>query len=147
MARLDRRWGAGSQQDSHEFLLALLERLQAECDRTPGKPKYRELPGEGSTGEQAAAAAAYAREWSNSWVDDCFGGLLQARPSPLAVPPLPPRRCRSSRADIYDRLTPLHDCTEHTCFERRFVQQHCMRSTQSLPHCVVACPPGRQGVA
>ena len=79
MARLDRRWGAGAQQDSHEFLLALLERLQAECDRTPGKPKYRELTGKGSVDQQAAAAAAYAREWSDSWVDDCFGGLLQVR--------------------------------------------------------------------
>jgi ubiquitin C-terminal hydrolase len=78
MARHDRRWGGGAQQDSHEFLLSLLERLQAECDRNDSKPEYRELPGTGSVAQQAAAATWYAREWSDSWIDDVFGGLLQS---------------------------------------------------------------------
>lgn len=78
MRCVDAKWGARAQQDSHEFLLALLDRLQTEGDRNDRKPQYRELVGKGSVAEQAATAAAYAREWSDSWVDDTFGGLLQS---------------------------------------------------------------------
>ena len=74
----DAKWGAGSQQDSHEFLIALLAILQTECDRNTRKPRYRELKGEGSEATQARDAAEYARLWSNSIVDDVFGGLLQS---------------------------------------------------------------------
>lgn len=74
----DSRWCGGRQQDSHEFLISLLEVLQAECDQNQHKPKYRELSGKGSESEQAAAALQYARAWNNSWVDQCFGGLLQS---------------------------------------------------------------------
>jgi ubiquitin C-terminal hydrolase len=53
MAGKDAKWGAGSQQDSHEFLIALLGVLQAECDRNTRKPRYRELKGTGGEGQQA----------------------------------------------------------------------------------------------
>lgn len=78
MQRVSDKWGARAQQDSHEFLLALLDRLQTEGDRNSHKPQYRELVGKGSVAEQAATAAAYAREWTDSWIDDTFGGLLQS---------------------------------------------------------------------
>lgn len=78
MRCVNEKWGARAQQDSHEFLLALLDRLQSEGDRNLNKPKYRELVGKGSVAEQAAMAAAYAREWSDSWIDDAFGGLMQS---------------------------------------------------------------------
>ena len=43
-----------------------------------GKPAYRDLACRGSEAEQAAEAAAYARSWHDSLVDDVFGGLLQS---------------------------------------------------------------------
>ncbi|PNH09862.1 Ubiquitin carboxyl-terminal hydrolase 8 [Tetrabaena socialis] len=52
--------------------------IGSECNRVPSKPAYRELLGKGSEAEQAAEAAAYARSWNDSIVDDIFGGLLQS---------------------------------------------------------------------
>jgi ubiquitin C-terminal hydrolase len=78
MAEREARWGARTQQDSHEFLITLLTVLQSECDRNTRKPQYRELAGRGSEAEQAREAAEYARLWSDSVVDDVFGGLLQS---------------------------------------------------------------------
>lgn len=43
-----------------------------------GKPLYRELSGRGTETEQADAAAAYARSWHDSMIDDLFGGQLQS---------------------------------------------------------------------
>ena len=78
MSERDSKWGRGSQQDSHEFLIALLTTLQSECDRNTRKPQYRELKGNGSEAEQAQEAFEYARLWNNSIIDDIFGGLLQS---------------------------------------------------------------------
>lgn len=78
MARLDSRWGDGSQQDSQEFLHALLEALQNETNRAAIKPQYRQLEGKGSEVEQAEEAWQYARTWHDSIVDDIFGGMLQS---------------------------------------------------------------------
>lgn len=52
--------------------------LQTEGNRVPGKPRYRELSSKGSEASQAAEAAAYARSWHDSLVDDLFGGQLQS---------------------------------------------------------------------
>ena len=38
MARIDARWGDCSQQDSQEFMHALLEGLQTESNRAASKP-------------------------------------------------------------------------------------------------------------
>lgn len=78
MGAHDARWATFAQQDAHEFLRALLAVLQKECDRNTRRPQYRELGGEGGEAEQARAAAAYVRLWSDSVVDDVFGGLLQS---------------------------------------------------------------------
>eukprot|EP00775_Hariotina_reticulata_P007492 gene7492-7701_t len=78
LAAADERWGEGRQQDSQEFLHSLLELLQTEGNRVPGKPRYRELSCKGSEASQAAEAAAYARSWHDSLVDDLFGGQLQS---------------------------------------------------------------------
>jgi ubiquitin carboxyl-terminal hydrolase 2/21/ubiquitin carboxyl-terminal hydrolase 8 len=52
--------------------------LQSECNRVQGKPQYKELSSHGSVLQQAAEAAAYARSWHDSLVDDLFGGQLQS---------------------------------------------------------------------
>ncbi|KAG1674034.1 hypothetical protein FOA52_000340 [Chlamydomonas sp. UWO 241] len=55
-------WGTGEQQDSQEFMHALLEGLQTETSRVVGsRASYRKLEGIGSEGAQAAEAVAYAR--------------------------------------------------------------------------------------
>lgn len=78
MGAKSRCWAAGTQQDSHEFLLALLAVLKVDCDRNTRKPKYRELTGKGSEAEQAREATEYLRLWNDSVVDDVFGGLMQS---------------------------------------------------------------------
>eukprot|EP00798_Chlamydomonas_sp_ICE-L_P019858 gene19858-26553_t len=78
VAKIDSRWGDGSQQDSQEFLHSLLGALQTETNRVVGKPKYRELDLKGPEEEQAMEAETYARLWNDSVVDDIFGGLLQS---------------------------------------------------------------------
>ncbi len=61
LGRSDGRWGDGSQQDAQEFLHALLEALQSECNQVVGKPAYKELSGKGSEAAQAHEAETYAR--------------------------------------------------------------------------------------
>jgi len=74
LTRVDRRWGARRQQDAQEALSALLEALQADCNRTSHKPVYKELSGEGP--EAAQEAWEYARTWHDSIVSDVFEGQL-----------------------------------------------------------------------
>jgi ubiquitin C-terminal hydrolase len=78
MTMLDKQWGMSQQQDAHELLDTLLQKLQAETNRVKCKPAYCELTDEGSVAEQAKAAAASARGLDDSFVDDVFGGLLQS---------------------------------------------------------------------
>lgn len=77
MARKDARWGERAQQDSQEFLLALLEGLQSEMNRVQGKLPYRELKDK-DRAEQTAEALEYFLSRYNSVVDDIFSGVLQS---------------------------------------------------------------------
>ena len=147
MGAHDARWAARSQQDAHEFMLALFAVLQAECDRNTRKPRYRELGGEGCEAAQARAAAAYLRLWSDSVVDDVFGGLLQStlrcevrrrrQTAPNKQDDIPPPRavlrCAPPRAPAPPRL--LLMCTHH--------HQH---HPPSAHHLRAMAGPGRGGL-
>lgn len=57
MSKMDARWGDGSQQDSQEFMHALLEALQTETNRAATKPQV-------CVGGDAALAAGVHRRVS-----------------------------------------------------------------------------------
>lgn len=79
VTRRDRRWSGGRQQDSLEFLQFLLGALQVDTNRVKGKPKYQELSGKGTEGEQVISRSTLMHPsilCTVVFTDDPFGDFV-----------------------------------------------------------------------